>query len=107
MKELRYALRQLRKSPGYSVTVLAMLALGIGANTAVFSVVDAAMLRPLPYAQPQRLVEVDAYDEGTAQPSNASYPDFFDWRARKAQRKGKAAPAELAEIKAKLRALIG
>ncbi len=82
MRDLRYALRQLRKSPGYSLTVLVMLALGIGANTAVFSVVDAVMLRPLPYAQPQNLVEVDSFDEGKAEPSNVSYPDFFDWRSR-------------------------
>ena len=82
VRDLRYALRQLRKAPGFAFTVLLMLALGIGANTAVFSVVDAVMLRPLPYAQPQRLVEVDAFEEGTATPSNASYPDFFDWRSR-------------------------
>ncbi len=83
MNDLRYALRQLRKSPGYSLTVLMMLALGIGANTAVFSVVDAVMLRPLPYVQPQRLMEVTGFDERTAQIENtASYPDFFDWRAR-------------------------
>jgi putative ABC transport system permease protein len=82
LNDLKYAFRQLRKSPGFTITVMLMLALGIGANTAVFSVVDAVMLRPLPYAQPQRLVQVESYDNNTAVGSNVSYPDFFDWRAR-------------------------
>ena len=81
-QELRYALRQLRRSPAFTLTVVLMLALGIGANTTVFSVVDAVMLRPLPYAQPQRLVQVESFDNSTAVGTNVSYPDFFDWRAR-------------------------
>jgi putative ABC transport system permease protein len=79
-RDLRFALRQLRKSPGYSIVVIVTLALGVGANTTVFSVVDAVMLRPLPYAEPQRLVEVASADANSPVPRSVSYPDFFDWR---------------------------
>ncbi|HMG86910.1 MAG TPA: ABC transporter permease [Terracidiphilus sp.] len=79
-RDLRFALRQLRKSPGYSIVVIVTLALGVGANTTVFSVVDAVMLRPLPYAQPQQLVEVNSADANSPVARNVSYPDFFDWR---------------------------
>jgi predicted permease len=82
LNDLHHAIRQMKKAPGFTLVVMITLALGIGANTTVFSIVDAVMLRPLSYFQPQRLIEVQSSDENTAESSNVSYPDFFDWRSR-------------------------
>jgi hypothetical protein len=82
LKDLHYALRILRKSPGFTFVAIITLALGIGANTTVFSMVDAVLLRPLPYLQPERIGEAESSFHQSSIPSNLSYPDFLDWRAQ-------------------------
>jgi len=79
LQDLRYALRQLRRSPGFTATATLMLALGIGASVAIFAFVDAALLKPLPYQDPTRIVSVTETVKLLGH-ANLSYPDYLDWK---------------------------
>ena len=79
LQDGRYALRQLRQHVGFTCTAILTLALGTGASVAIFAFVDAALLKPLPYQDPSRLVGV--FETVALFPqSNLSYPDYLDWK---------------------------
>ena len=82
LQDLRYAVRGLIKRPGFVLIAVATLAFGIGANTAIFSVVDAVLFSPLPYPEPKRIVAIDGTNPGLGIPDSGStsVPDFYDWR---------------------------
>jgi putative ABC transport system permease protein len=83
LQDLRYGVRMLLKKPVFTLIAVLTLALGIGTNTAIFSVVNAVLLRPLPYAEPERLLAVGSASQRAPGVRNAvSYPDFVDWRER-------------------------
>ena len=79
MQDIRYTLRQLRKSPGFALTAVLILTLGIAASVSIFGFVDAELIKPLPYKDPNRLVDVT---ESVAMipHANLSYPDYLDWK---------------------------
>lgn len=81
-QDTRGALRSLNAQRGFTIVVLLTMALGIGANGAVYTVVDSALLRPLPYRAPEQLVHLWETKEGSDDVSEASFPDFEDWRAQ-------------------------
>src|SRR5688572_6262084 len=80
--DIRFGVRLLRKAPGFTLAAVASLGLGIGFNTSIFAVLDAVLLRPLPVAEPHRLVDI--YTSGTDGDTYAtnSLPDLIDFRAQ-------------------------
>lgn len=80
-QDTRYALRTLRKQPGFTLVAVASLAVGIGLNSTIFTMVDALLFRPLPFANAEQLVSVYTSDERAEAYGSTSYPDLLDWRA--------------------------
>jgi putative ABC transport system permease protein len=83
LQDVRFGLRMLRKSPGFTAVAMLTLALGIGANTAIFTVINAVLLRPLPFAEPDRLVRIWESNPPRGWPQfGVSHPNYLDWAAQ-------------------------
>src|SRR5438067_10862753 len=80
--DLRYGFRILLKTPAVSAVAILTLALGIGATTAIFTFVNAALLRALPFPAPERLVSISMTKQGEFGDMEASFPNYLDWRAQ-------------------------
>jgi predicted permease len=83
LQDFRYALRRLRQTPGFASIAVAIMALGIGANTAIFSIVNAVLFRPQPFENPEELVEIYTTGRNSEIGATSSYPDYLDFREQK------------------------
>ena len=81
LQDIRYALRQMRRAPGFAMTIVLTLALSVGVSTAVFCVIDAVILRPLPYAHPERIVDIKTHSRSGYE-QHDSWPGYEDERAQ-------------------------
>src|SRR6476661_2928683 len=79
-REISHAYRSLRKSTAFTWAAIVTLALGLGSTTAIFSVVESVLLRPLPFPEPERIVVPESRKMGTGERWSISYADFMDWR---------------------------
>src|SRR5438445_6787190 len=92
MNDVRFAFRQLLKNPGFTAVAVLTLALGIGANTAIFSFVNTILLRPLPFMEPERLVMVyTSYQANDSHKNWVAAPTLNEWRKQSAAFEGFAA----------------
>src|SRR5690242_14801346 len=99
IQDLRYGLRMIAKSPGFTIVAVLTLALGIGANTAVYSVVDGVLLHPAPFPEAERLVALYQQSSNRGK-SSIPYPNFVDWQKRNQSLDGIAGMlTELATLK--------
>src|SRR2546422_8843391 len=80
MNDLKFAFRQLLKNPGFAVVAVLTLALGIGANTAIFNLVNAVLLRPMAVQKPEEIVWISASTGPAGRPESSSYLDYLDFR---------------------------
>ena len=80
--DLRYAVRSLRRSPGFAAVGVLTLAVGIGASTAIFTAIQGVLLRPLPYSDPDRVVFIQEKRAVTGQPNSVSPLNYLDWKTQ-------------------------